>query len=246
MYDPTDGRWLIDDPIGFDAGDTDLYRYVGNNPTNAIDPSGLAEDVFSGDDVIAHVGFSVGGGIGHRTAPASAGLYGDNVVFDKKDGAYGYFSHVSVNGDPDVANSCNTPLQLFPNDFDTHGGAIALRLRGLTSGSYNVKIRAHAHYSGTMNKLPSINLYKANEDMKNWQMLWSPNRKLIKSPEGGKIPGYYANDEIEITVPLNYKTGFLFDSSDTILFVPSFSFSGSKNDYMGVGLSLFVLEIKRR
>ncbi|HTU16977.1 MAG TPA: RHS repeat-associated core domain-containing protein [Gemmataceae bacterium] len=41
MYDPSVGRWLEQDPIGFDAGDADLYRYVGNNPTNAIDPSGL-------------------------------------------------------------------------------------------------------------------------------------------------------------------------------------------------------------
>jgi hypothetical protein len=29
------------DPIAFDAGDANLYRAMGNNPTNAIDPSGL-------------------------------------------------------------------------------------------------------------------------------------------------------------------------------------------------------------
>lgn len=29
------------DPLGFEAGDTNLYRYVGNSPTNATDPSGL-------------------------------------------------------------------------------------------------------------------------------------------------------------------------------------------------------------
>jgi hypothetical protein len=31
-------------PLGFQAGDTNLYRYVGNDPTNATDPSGLAEN----------------------------------------------------------------------------------------------------------------------------------------------------------------------------------------------------------
>ncbi len=29
-------------PLGFAAGDANLYRYVGNSPTNATDPSGLA------------------------------------------------------------------------------------------------------------------------------------------------------------------------------------------------------------
>ncbi|MCY2981903.1 MAG: hypothetical protein NTU79_24850 [Planctomycetota bacterium] len=32
------------DPIGFDAGDANLYRYVGNGPTNGSDPSGLIDD----------------------------------------------------------------------------------------------------------------------------------------------------------------------------------------------------------
>jgi hypothetical protein len=41
MYDPTVGRFLEDDPIGFAAGDPNLYRYVGNSPTNKTDPSGL-------------------------------------------------------------------------------------------------------------------------------------------------------------------------------------------------------------
>ena len=41
MYDPKVGRWLTEDPIGFDAGDANVYRYVGNSPTNAVDPSGL-------------------------------------------------------------------------------------------------------------------------------------------------------------------------------------------------------------
>jgi len=31
------------EPLGFEAGDANLYRYVGNGPTNATDPSGLVE-----------------------------------------------------------------------------------------------------------------------------------------------------------------------------------------------------------
>jgi RHS repeat-associated protein len=40
-YDATIGRWMSEDPIGFAGGDANLSRYVGNGPTNAIDPSGL-------------------------------------------------------------------------------------------------------------------------------------------------------------------------------------------------------------
>ena len=42
-YSPTLGRWTRNDPIGFEAGDTNLYRYVGNGPVNGVDPSGLRE-----------------------------------------------------------------------------------------------------------------------------------------------------------------------------------------------------------
>ena len=39
------GRWQSQDPIGFDAGDYNLYRYVGSNFINKNDPSGLQEHV---------------------------------------------------------------------------------------------------------------------------------------------------------------------------------------------------------
>jgi hypothetical protein len=32
---------MSQDPIGFNAGDANLYRYVGNGPTSYVDPSGL-------------------------------------------------------------------------------------------------------------------------------------------------------------------------------------------------------------
>jgi len=40
-YDAAIGRWLSADPLGFAAGDANLYRYVGNSPSLFIDPSGL-------------------------------------------------------------------------------------------------------------------------------------------------------------------------------------------------------------
>ncbi|MBN9517375.1 hypothetical protein J0H58_02475, partial [bacterium] len=51
-YDPAAGRWLQPDPLGFDAGDINLYRYVGNQPTGAADPSGLDTLKIVGNDVL--------------------------------------------------------------------------------------------------------------------------------------------------------------------------------------------------
>jgi len=39
-YQPETGRWLSQDPIGYEAGDTNYYRYVGNRTSLYIDPSG--------------------------------------------------------------------------------------------------------------------------------------------------------------------------------------------------------------
>jgi RHS repeat-associated protein len=40
-YDPTVGRFISQDPLGFGGGDVNLYAYVKNNPVNFVDPEGL-------------------------------------------------------------------------------------------------------------------------------------------------------------------------------------------------------------
>lgn len=42
FYDPGMGRFLQTDPIGFDAGDMNLFRYCDDDPINQNDPLGLA------------------------------------------------------------------------------------------------------------------------------------------------------------------------------------------------------------
>jgi RHS repeat-associated protein len=42
-YDPKMGKWLSQDPLGFGAGDSNLYRYVNNGPASTTDPSGLVD-----------------------------------------------------------------------------------------------------------------------------------------------------------------------------------------------------------
>ena len=46
-YDPSSGRFISQDPIGFRAGDPNLYRYVGNAPGDGVDPEGRCITVSS-------------------------------------------------------------------------------------------------------------------------------------------------------------------------------------------------------
>ncbi len=55
-YDAVTGRWTCKDPIRFEGGDGNLYRYCGGDPVNLVDPSG---DYAGVDDAV----FTIGGAI---------------------------------------------------------------------------------------------------------------------------------------------------------------------------------------
>jgi uncharacterized protein RhaS with RHS repeats len=42
-YDPSIGRFISEDPAGFQGSGTNFYAYVNNDPINFIDPSGLCK-----------------------------------------------------------------------------------------------------------------------------------------------------------------------------------------------------------
>jgi len=74
MYDPQLGRFISSDPLGFRAGDPNLYRYVGNRPTGMTDPSGMAWS-WAAAGAGAALG-AIGGffyGIGHQTVSVIQG-----------------------------------------------------------------------------------------------------------------------------------------------------------------------------
>jgi len=56
-YDPEVGRFISEDPIGFEGGDVNLYAYASNNPVNFLDPWGLKTWQIG-------LGFNAGGFVG--------------------------------------------------------------------------------------------------------------------------------------------------------------------------------------
>lgn len=65
-YDPATGRFLQEDPLGFDAGDLNLYRYTWNDPLHWTDPSGLTAAIESGG--LAQFGEANGQAVGNGVA----------------------------------------------------------------------------------------------------------------------------------------------------------------------------------
>ncbi len=67
-YDSRTGRWQTQDPLGFDAGDSNLYRYATNNPVSNSDASGL--------QFLTGSGAGVGNGQGQASGAAPIQGYG--------------------------------------------------------------------------------------------------------------------------------------------------------------------------
>jgi RHS repeat-associated protein len=89
-FDPSTGRFLNEDPLGFGGGDTNFYSYAFNNPVAFTDPSGKSAGAAVGL-VGAGTGVGVGAGFAGEIATGSAGgPIGALVVIIGVAGAYDY------------------------------------------------------------------------------------------------------------------------------------------------------------
>ncbi len=136
-YDPSIGRFLTEDPLGFGAGDVNFYAYVGNNPINANDPSGkvnapgAAIGFFSGLVGGAVTGFAknesvvegvIGGGVG-GVVGAVTGFFSNNPALSNRFGSIAANFILGLSGNvagqfagnaiTDVRN--NQPINVFDN-----------------------------------------------------------------------------------------------------------------------------------
>ncbi|MBE9137977.1 VCBS repeat-containing protein [Nodosilinea sp. LEGE 07088] len=86
-YDGELGQFISEDPIGFNGGDGNLYGYVGNSPTIAVDPSGLETLIYHHESFPGHLAIDVDGTVftygRYRPQPntSSLGAIGDGVLY---------------------------------------------------------------------------------------------------------------------------------------------------------------------
>ena len=150
-YDPVVGRWISEDPIGFAAGDANLYRYVGNHPTLLVDPSGLADEspdrtwLGFGYDVLfkelVDGAYAFGAGVGETTRRVGRGELGDaakgHVVFVTQIGLNSEFTKVGLAmqggfvGGWLSQDSTLQPARDYVSSFDTEQGR-----RGATAAPF--------------------------------------------------------------------------------------------------------------
>jgi RHS repeat-associated protein len=69
---PTWGRFIAEDPIGFGGDDYNLYRYVENSPITYLDPLGLdiRISLYYGAGGLGHIGIGI-------NSPSTYGFYAD-------------------------------------------------------------------------------------------------------------------------------------------------------------------------
>jgi RHS repeat-associated protein len=94
IYSPELGRFLQTDPIRFEAGDVNLYRYVGNRASISSDPLGLEEKCCDGSKLgnwVGNIRYSF------RALVIQSGSFEGNLTCDCKPGLKANVSG-SVNG----------------------------------------------------------------------------------------------------------------------------------------------------
>jgi RHS repeat-associated protein len=130
-YEPRTGRWVARDPILFNGSEKNLFVYVGNDPVNRRDPSGLASGSVTGY-------FGVGGGFsfsendGTRAFCAEIGFgFGGGVELNATDtkvdsDGWKIVEELSVKGGPCEAKAaftsdeCGYAGDPGPDDFQPH------------------------------------------------------------------------------------------------------------------------------
>jgi len=165
-YDPSVGRWLSEDPIGFRGGDVNVYRYVRNTPQVAIDPTGQttivpilpplgSRDDLQGSNYVidavtgAKAILDAENAWGHPNIPGCTGAWG-KVKKAAQQKSITTRSGIWGAGTGGTCNTIHTQHNRFYKSDDA--GSIALFVHNLDPGEYEV---AYWYSASITTNLPS-------------------------------------------------------------------------------------------
>ena len=123
-YSPHLGRFISEDPSGFAAGDSNLYRYVDNHPTYSTDPTGLYEGGSTGSSGSDNSAFNAAinefqTGIGPISSGTGgySGLGGGSGNASSIGSVNGNAIDFNLGGGPSLASGSFLPTSLSPSGY---------------------------------------------------------------------------------------------------------------------------------
>lgn len=126
FYDPEVGRYLRIDPVGFNSGDMNLYRYCLNDPIVRMDPSGLEMEIQM-DQFLAGAAITFVGGAGALASIAGTGWILTNEAIIGPPGWMASMHTIGIGGQLTMAN-----IALAKIGFDILMGSVRIRAESPT------------------------------------------------------------------------------------------------------------------
>ncbi|MBA3570095.1 MAG: RHS repeat-associated core domain-containing protein [Pyrinomonadaceae bacterium] len=174
-YDPVSGTFMKPDDAGFTAGDVNLSRYVGNSPTNWVDPNGMEARGYVGGVVEVFKGY------GDAAVGTVGGIY--------------FIGRHPIQAAKGIGNSIRHPVLTFNaicEDVSDKSGS--LRGQGELAGDVLIGIASGgaakaASKTGTVAKLTSKLKSKAPSVPKPAPRSVAPKAAINPQKQAGHIPG---------------------------------------------------------
>jgi RHS repeat-associated protein len=191
-YDPQTGRWTSQDPSGL-GPDSNLYRYVKNDPTNLTDPSGMDPN-----DERDRKTLEIFTGVPYKDMPVDEKIYSPKeapIGLEFADELYWNAIRSQINGNPAVGQSVAGEKRDYSRENAAAQAMLGWRdLKGLD---------LHIYYIGNSDRAPDRFLREALNNAKEAAKKGYGSINLFFGHGNGNVYFQFSQALKEVTIPDN-------------------------------------------